>query len=1754
MAATDQHYRHQRTLDIVFGLSCLAMLVTTVWMFADDYLRGYKRVQTTFRHVEAGLAERDMVEKLPDPQLVVERREALRAARDNLKAQWNATVEEQDDKGNTRTLPLKDLDLELKAKRERADLTYRDIKADFDAQASYYNIAIDEAGKAPLDSSRYKAVLHEAELKKKKLDALEVKLNKAKDDFDRIETEYRNKVTDRIAPAEKAIADADDQLKRVTGTFDRYAKLASSKNWTFGDTFRELPIIDGFESPTKIKQIWLPDLTIDYSFKDVPRFDRCTSCHLGIDRAAYTREALTSLGDRNRSRELSGKLTAAQKMLERREQAGEKLGFDPRNMPGERTLPSVLTGFKWGMQKTMSDSTAGWLNLSLLLLASVIIAAGSLGLLERSVFLGIKVAAVGVGLSVLSLAGIALIAPVRPTVKTVELTQGEVTQYCAHPRLDLFVDSNSPHPMEKFGCTICHSGQGSATEFTLASHTPDSVAEEKKWKKEYGWESIHFWDYPMQPRRFVESSCLKCHHQVTDLIRHGSKEEAPKLLRGFNLLKENGCFGCHEIQGVKGGRWVGPDLRLEPQPALELLTAAEQERAKSDPTNPPGTLRKVGPSLRRLAEKTNELWTRKWVYDPRGFRPDTKMPHFYNHSTSKVENLPDDQKPFPAAEVNAIAHYLLTESKASLRGQDTYRQALLAGRKNLHELQTELTKGALSDKDMKELSDVSRRFVDLALLSAPTQARSINADGTRQRQLQERLQELHRKAAGLPEAAPAAKTLKTQISTTANELSTVTESLVRLAKPVSIADRIVVEDGSTVSLPEKEGTAANGRRLFTERGCLACHAHEGTTKRTEGGAFNDTVTSDASFGPELSRIGDKLAPVADKVTARRWLVQWILNPNIYHPRTRMPITHLSVGEANDVATWLLSQKSGWKGEEPSVPSSDGTGRTPTLADFKALARVYLAKAPGMTRTDTDRFLPAEGDSMPGIPKDRLATTLRDADERALEAGKVTLDRLKWYIGRKAIGREGCYACHDIPGFETAKPIGTGLNDWGKKDPDRIAFEDAETWVKEHYSIVPGRTTRKDVEERIRGLWEKGAASLGAAQKDELMEWLKSQNISHIIRTQEGTETAAGAREEVVLHQKQFDLIAEAEGNLDRRDRNDLKRLKEQITSQRKIVDLERKKLKKGLSSAEERELQRLLPGRFFEPMRVTEDGKQVTLPPYEGFFFEALEHHHREGFLHLKLMEPRSYDFNRLKTWDDRLRMPQFRFARSRQQKGESDEQYHARLERDEAEAREAVMTFILGLVADPIPLKYLANPNPDKQAETIGRQVLDKYNCAGCHQVRPGVYDFRHEDVVRLLDESFRLAAGPSDASIKSDFHSFLNHNGWYGSAPASDRLMAIGYLNADATTKAQDIKALAGTDAIRLAEAIRFHGADRVARDIQAGSFIYIPKGKYSGDPGFGGTFTNLLIPYLMRKDATKYPKDDEGKSRGVLPPSLHREGERVQPDWLYKFLLNPGIIRPADYMTLRMPRFNMSPEEARALVNYFAAASRLGNPGAGVTYPYVAIDQREADYWKHASGEYQTRLENAGTETARLEKEQADVQKRLANPSSRTKEADTKRLADLKTLIASSKELAKLAKAQLAEKPPKASKIATDLYSRQAYKLLTNKDLCLKCHEIGHIKIEGPQGPNLAQAAERLRPEWMVKWIANPPRMFTYQPVMPQNFPNDPDPLKWKYQETFIGSPLQQSRAVRDILMDTPRLTDLLVTQPPPALPTPEGDKKK
>jgi cbb3-type cytochrome oxidase cytochrome c subunit len=305
--------------------------------------------------------------------------------------------------------------------------------------------------------------------------------------------------------------------------------------------------------------------------------------------------------------------------------------------------------------------------------------------------------------------------------------------------------------------------------------------------------------------------------------------------------------------------------------------------------------------------------------------------------------------------------------------------------------------------------------------------------------------------------------------------------------------------------------------------------------------------------------------------------------------------------------------------------------------------------------------------------------------------------------------------------------------------------------------------------------------------------------------------------------------------------------------------------------------------------------------------------------------------------------------------------------------------------------------------------------------------------------------------------------------------------------------------------------------------------------------------MVQYLPKGYPGRYKADAPDMSRSVLPPPLVREGERVQPNWLYGFLLNPPPIRPESYMRLRMPKFNMSNEEARALANYFSGVSRLTNPGAGVSAEYVEVHQRDESYWRARTAEYVQRLKK--------EKKLEDKAKEM-QPA--WQEAMKRRIADAEPGLEAAKQAVKDAKKddERKQRQKELDKLEAQIkawktelekkdfpqmrkqweqsgvYAADAYRLLTDRELCLKCHEVGNLKTDEPQGPNLDLTAQRLRPEWVRRWLANPDRLFAYKPNMPQNFANE----SLNYQNVFLGRPLEQATAVRDVLMDLPRVTEM------------------
>ena len=110
------------------------------------------------------------------------------------------------------------------------------------------------------------------------------------------------------------------------------------------------------------------------------------------------------------------------------------------------------------------------------------------------------------------------------------LFAGAAQPFKTHPYPELL----KKHPVEKYGCTICHGGQGLATTYRGAAH-----------------KGIEHWPVPMVAKGMMQSRCGVCHKDFRAI-------GADRLVQGREIFKQMHCAGCHRIEKVGGD--VGPEL------------------------------------------------------------------------------------------------------------------------------------------------------------------------------------------------------------------------------------------------------------------------------------------------------------------------------------------------------------------------------------------------------------------------------------------------------------------------------------------------------------------------------------------------------------------------------------------------------------------------------------------------------------------------------------------------------------------------------------------------------------------------------------------------------------------------------------------------------------------------------------------------------------------------------------------------------------------------------------------------------------------------------------------------------------------------------------------------------------------------------------------------------------------------------------------------------------------------------------------
>ncbi|MEZ4272367.1 MAG: c-type cytochrome, partial [Myxococcota bacterium] len=308
----------------------------------------------------------------------------------------------------------------------------------------------------------------------------------------------------------------------------------------FNDNFRDAPLLDFLVPTLKVKQVVIADIRDDYNFATVQKEDRCMTCHLGIDKRPWAVHA-----ESQRFEEASTRAAAEAEVV------AQLLQFIKTQVPqAERAVAEEEVS---SFQDSPEVTLRAWFAENL---------AGRYDAFTQY------------------------------AKEPLETLRVRTQTYKAHPKLDLYMTSASPHPIEAFGCSVCHEGRGHATEFNRVFHTPQNPEQAAQWHEDYGWHEPHYWDYPQLPADRVTASCGKCHDSAVTVQGGGDYNE------GKRLVEKVGCFGCHRIEGLTG------------------------------------VLRKVGPSLERVASKVDQDFAYAWIWDPKSFRPTTKMPRFFGLSNN----------------------------------------------------------------------------------------------------------------------------------------------------------------------------------------------------------------------------------------------------------------------------------------------------------------------------------------------------------------------------------------------------------------------------------------------------------------------------------------------------------------------------------------------------------------------------------------------------------------------------------------------------------------------------------------------------------------------------------------------------------------------------------------------------------------------------------------------------------------------------------------------------------------------------------------------------------------------------------------------------------------------------------------------------------------------------------------------------------------------------------------------------------------
>ncbi len=614
-------------LNVVFALTSIGMLIAFTVMIWDDYDREWKKYQKQFNRLEIKVTKEQAEQALG--KLDATRRQDLKAEMERAKQEESQRKDEIKKAQTERD--------KLEGEWYAVDQDFRFTKAEIDVARYDFEEAAHKSLKSANDKQKklQDLIARWEDLRKKLED-----VNARKDAVDK-----------QLATLEATRIDADKKSKELYSEYNRLEDRLGKIQPGFVSFVRNMPVLDLANPSLKVNQVMPANLQDDVIFSGTPKVDRCTTCHLGIDKKGFENQPQPFTTHPNLAFYLQGPHPIDKVGCTSCHQGrGRATGF-----MSAVHIPSTAQQEKdWGKKYSHSDTY------------------------HPFHFWDYPMMAKG-----------------HTEAQCIKCHQGmvEVPKAAALNTGRLL--------FEKYGCYGCHKVKGWED---LRKVGPDLTKIVSKTSEEWIYRWIkdphgfrptrmpQIWDVRtpdqdtemMKVRNNVEANAV-----VAYLVEKSGRDTYPPppagdLAEGRKTFESIGCMACHRI----GNDRRGVDV-VEPDGTVKKAMDA-------------ASFRTHGPNLDGTGSKVNAGWLYSWVKNPKGYWHETRMPNLRLSDkeaadlTTYLMSLRNDAfmaRPRPPIDTGIrdglikehliAANVPLSETDRQLASMDDHQRTLFVGEKTI---------------------------------------------------------------------------------------------------------------------------------------------------------------------------------------------------------------------------------------------------------------------------------------------------------------------------------------------------------------------------------------------------------------------------------------------------------------------------------------------------------------------------------------------------------------------------------------------------------------------------------------------------------------------------------------------------------------------------------------------------------------------------------------------------------------------------------------------------------------------------------------------------------------------------------------------------------------------------------------------------------------------------------------------------------------------------------------------------------------